>query len=81
MAEDGRFRVNKFNDQNYPLWKMLMEGYLYQKDLYLPLSIKSMKPMSMIDIEWEILDREALGTIWFFLAALVVFNISKETTT
>jgi hypothetical protein len=37
MAEDGKFRVEKFNIQNYQLWKMQMEDYLYQKDLFLPL--------------------------------------------
>ena len=39
-AEDGKFRVEKFNDQNFSLWKMQMEDYLYQKDFYLPLSKK-----------------------------------------
>jgi len=29
MAKDGRFRVEKFNGQNYKLWKMQMEDYLY----------------------------------------------------
>jgi hypothetical protein len=37
MSEDGKFRVEKFNGQNYQLWKMQMEDYLYQKDLFLPL--------------------------------------------
>ena len=41
MAEEGKFRVNKFNGQNYQLWKMQMEDYLYQKDLYLPLGRKA----------------------------------------
>ena len=40
MVENGKFRVEKFNGQNFPLWKMQMEYYLYQKDLYLPLSGK-----------------------------------------
>ena len=81
MAEDGRFRVEKFNGQNYQLWKMQMEDYLYQRDLYLTLSRKSKKPTSMTNTEWDILDRKALGTIWLCLAALIAFNISKETTT
>ena len=63
MVKDGKFRVKKFNGQNFPLWKMQMEDYLYQKDLYLLLSGKTKKPMTMIDVEWEILDRKALGTI------------------
>ena len=58
-----------------------MEYYLYQKDLYLPLSGKTKKPTTMIDVEWNILDRKALGTVRLCLAASVAFNISKETTT
>ena len=80
MAEDGKFRVEKFNGQNFPLWKMQMEDYLYQKDLYLPLSRKTRKPVAMTDAEWNILDRKALGTVRLCLAALVAFNISMETT-
>eukprot|EP00253_Pinus_taeda_P023693 PITA_23693 len=81
MAEDGRFRVEKFNGQNYQLWKMQMEDYMYQRDLYLPLSRKTKKSTSVTDKEWNILDRKALGTIRLCLAASVAFNISKETTT
>ena len=36
--------------------------------------------MAMIDEEWNILDKKALETIRLCLAALVTFNISKETT-
>ena len=57
-----------------------MEDYLYQKDLYLPLSGKTKKPTAMTDAEWEILDRKALGTLWLCLAVSVAFNILKETT-
>ena len=81
MAEDGKFRVEKFNGQKFPLWKMQMEDYLYQKDLYLPLSGKTKKPAAMTDMEWNILDRKALRTVRLCLATLVAFYISKETTT
>ena len=77
MAEDGKFRDEKFNDQNYQLWKMYMEDYLYQKDLYLALGGKENKLTSMQDKEWEILDRKELGTIWLFMAVSIAFNISK----
>eukprot|EP00253_Pinus_taeda_P002476 PITA_02476 len=63
MSENGKFRVEKFNDQNFSLWKMQMEDYLYQKDIYLPLSGKPKKPKDMDDEEWNLLDRKALGTI------------------
>jgi hypothetical protein len=63
MGEDGKFRVEKFNGQNYQLWKMQMEDYLYQKDLFLPLGGITKKPTTMKEEGWEILDRKALGTI------------------
>ena len=81
MEEDGMFRIEKLNSQNYQLLKMQMEDYLYQRDMYQPLCGKTKKLTSMIDIKWDILDRKALGTIWLCLAASVAFNISKETTT
>jgi hypothetical protein len=80
MAEDGKFRVKKFNGQNYQLWKMQMEDYLYQKDIFLPLGGIENNSMAMKDEEWEILDRKALGMIHLSLEASVAFNISKEKT-
>ena len=65
--EEGKFRVDKFNDQNYQLWKMQMEDYLYQKYLYLPLGKKEKQPAAMKDEEWEVLDRKALRTIRLFV--------------
>ena len=49
MEEEGKFRVKKFNTQNYQLWKMQMEDYLYQKDLYLSLGEKPKQPAAMKD--------------------------------
>jgi RecA-family ATPase len=63
MEEDGKFRVEKFNGQKYQLWKMKMEYYLYQNDLFLPLVRIEKNSMTMKDEEWEVLDRKALGTI------------------
>ena len=80
MVEDGKFRVEKFNGKSFLLWKMQMEDYLYQKDLYLPLSRKTKKLMVMIDAEWEIIDRKVLGTVRLCLAVSVAFNILNETT-
>ena len=81
--EYGKFRVEKFNGQNYQLWKMQMEDYLYEKDLFLflPLGGITKKLTVVKDEEWKVLDRKALGTIQLSLAASVAFNISKEKTT
>jgi hypothetical protein len=81
MSEYGKFRVNKFNGQNYQLWKMQMEDYLYKKYLFLPLGRIAKKSVATKDEEWEILDRKAIGTIQLILAASMDFNISKEKTT
>jgi hypothetical protein len=80
MVEDGNFKVEKFNGQNYQLWNMLMEYYLYQKDLFLPLGGIVRKSTAMKDEEWEVLDRNALGMISMSLEASVDLNILKEKT-
>jgi hypothetical protein len=80
MVEDGKFRVEKFNGQNYQLWKMKMEDYLYQKGLFIPFGGIEKKPTAMKDEEGEFLESKALGTIRLSLAASVAFNISKENT-
>jgi hypothetical protein len=80
MSKDGKFRVDKFNGQNYQLWKMQMEHYLYQKDLFLPLDGVEKNPTAMKDEEWEILDRKSLGMIRLSLVVSVAFNILKEKT-
>jgi hypothetical protein len=77
MVEDGKFRVKKFNSQNYQLWKMQMKDYLYQKDLFLPLGEITKKSMTMKNKEWEVLDRKELGTIRLSLEESIDFNISK----
>ena len=81
MAEDQNFRVEIFNGQNYQLWKMQMEDYLYQKDLFLPLGGIEKKLTAMKDEEWEVLDRKELGMIQLIPTTSVAFNISKEKTT
>jgi hypothetical protein len=80
MEEDGKFMVEKFNSQKYQLWKMQMEDYLYQKDIFLPLSETEKNLMAMKDEEWEVIDRKSLGMIRLTLEASVAFNISKENT-
>ena len=54
---------------------------MYQKDIYLSLGEKTKQPMTMKDEEWEVFDKNALGTIRLCLDSSVAFNISKENTT
>ena len=63
MVDEGKFRVERFNDANFGFWKLQIKDYMYQKDLYLPLDEKSQKPKEMSDDEWEIINQKALGAI------------------
>ena len=78
MVEEGKFRIKKFNDQKYQLWKMQMEDYLYRKDMFLPLGRKTKQQMTMKDEEWEVLDIKEPAIIQLFLVSSMAFNISKE---
>ena len=51
MADEGKLRVDRFNGQNFHLWKMQMEDYLYQKDLWKPLEGKTKNQGSMSNEE------------------------------
>ncbi|KAH9313693.1 hypothetical protein KI387_022320, partial [Taxus chinensis] len=56
-----------------------VEDYLYKKDLYLPLDEPG-QPEMMIDEEWKVLDRKALGSIRLSLAASVASNFIEAKT-
>ena len=50
-ANEGKLRVDRFNGQNVQLWKMQMEDYLYQKDLWKPLEGKTKNQGSRIYVK------------------------------
>lgn len=65
MTED-KIRIEKFDGQDFGWWKLQIEDYLYQKDLYSPL--EGMKPEAaevdpLAESAWKVLDRKALGVI------------------
>src|SRR4029450_10945317 len=77
-SEDKISKIEKFDGSNYGFWKMQIENYLFQRDLYLALEEK---PEGTQDSEWKILDRKALGTIRLSLSKSVAFTIKNEKTT
>ena len=81
IEDDGKMRVDRFNGKNFQLWKMQMEDYLYQKDLWKFLEGKKEKNQgSMSNDEWDLLERKELGSIRLCLAPSVAFNITKVKT-
>jgi len=73
-SEKDTYKIQKFNSMNFSFWRMQMEDYLYQKDLYLPIVEKPKdmsdeewvvkhKPRDMTDAQWMVLDQKALGAI------------------
>ncbi|VFQ98166.1 unnamed protein product [Cuscuta campestris] len=77
MAEDGKFRIEKFDGTDFSWWKMQIEDLLVQKDLDVVLGDK---PEKMSDADWAGLDRKAMSVIRLSLTKNVAFNILKEKT-
>jgi hypothetical protein len=85
-SEKDTYKIEKFNETNFNFWKMQMEDYLYQKDLYLPIVEKpkdmsdeewvvERKPGGMTDAQWMVLDQKVLGAIRLSLSKSIAFNI------
>ncbi|KAE8705357.1 hypothetical protein F3Y22_tig00110429pilonHSYRG00830 [Hibiscus syriacus] len=78
-ADEWNVKIEKFDGTDFGFWKMQIEDFLYQKNLYQPLSGK--QPEGMKNEDWVLLDRQALGVIRLTLSRNVAFNIAKEKTT
>ncbi|KAE8660039.1 hypothetical protein F3Y22_tig00116959pilonHSYRG00493 [Hibiscus syriacus] len=78
-ADEGKVKIEKFDGADFGFWKMQIEDFLYQKNLYQPLLGK--QPEGMKNEDWALLDRQALGVIRLTLSRNVAFNIAKEKTT
>ncbi|KAE8725120.1 Polyadenylate-binding protein 7 [Hibiscus syriacus] len=78
-ADEGKVKIEKFDGADFGFRKMQIEDFLYQKNLYQPLSGK--QPEGMKNEDWALLDRKALEVIRLTLSRNVAFNIAKEKTT
>ena len=72
--------MEKLNGTNFSLWKVQMEYILILKDQYFPIEGASSKPSSMVDEEWNNLDRKSIAKIRQYLAKNVYFNVAGEKT-
>ena len=61
-GEEGKGSgIEKFDRPNFTNWRMQIEDYLYGKKLLLPLL--GMKPETIKDEDWNLLDRPVLRII------------------
>lgn len=65
----------KLKEDNWPIWKIMMEDHLVYKELDLPLLGKDVKPSSMSDEEWKSLDRKCLSVIRPCISPSILFDV------
>lgn len=71
MRINEKIDVKKFDGSDFIFWKMQIEDYPYDKDLYQPLKSK---PEKMEQEEWELLDRKAMSVIRLSLSRDVAYH-------
>lgn len=79
MASTSRLKMDNFNGTNFDLWKLKLENFLVDRDLWV--AVFGSKPIGMKYEEWEVLERKEISLIRLCLVDLVLLNISEEPTT
>lgn len=64
MDDADKWNIEKFVGQNFGLWKVQMELLLIKQDLSNALLGKSKGKASLLDEEWEKLDKKARENIF-----------------
>ena len=78
MASTSKIEIEKFNGQNFELWKLKMEDLLVDRDQWIVVSEN--QPTGMKDEDWQKMDRKAKSSIRLCLSDLVLLNVSREAT-
>ncbi|GMI70741.1 hypothetical protein HRI_000743400 [Hibiscus trionum] len=75
MAMSGaKFEVVKFNGEgNFGLWQTRVKDLLAQQRILK--AVRSTKPVSMEDDDWEELQQRVTGTIWLCLADKIMYHV------
>ena len=77
MASSSRIEIEKFNRQNFELWKLKMEDLLVDKEQWV--AVDPGTKLTGVSIEdWEKLDRKVRSTIRLCLSNSVLLNVSGE---
>lgn len=80
MARSSRVDIEKFNGQNFELWKLKMEDLLVDKEQWTAVD-PGTKLAGMSTKDWEKLDRKARSMIRLCLLDSVLLNVSGEDST
>ena len=73
----SRIEIEKFNGQNFELWKLKMEDLLVDKEQWAALDLGT-KPTGVLTEDWEKLDRKARSTICLCLSDSILLNVSRQ---
>ena len=77
MASTAGIEIEKFNGQNFELWKLKMEDLLVDQEQWIVVD-PGRKPTATLQDDWDKLERRERSTIQFFLSDSVLLNVSGE---
>jgi hypothetical protein len=80
MASNSRIEIEKFNGQNFELWKLKIEYFLVDREQWTMVCPGTMS-IGMLTEEWEKLERRERSTIQLCLVDSVLFNVFGEDST
>jgi hypothetical protein len=63
---------------NYSIWKTRMEDILYCKDLFDPIELEGVKPISTTNEDWNKMNRKAVGYIRQWIDQSVFHHVPKR---
>ena len=79
MASTSKTEIEKFNGQNFELWKLKMEYLLVDRDQWI--AVSGNQPTGMKDEYWQKIDRKEKSLIRLCLSDLVLLNVFGEAAT
>ena len=79
MSNTSIIEIEKFNGQNFELWKLKMEYLLVDQEKWIVVDLGT-TPTSMLEEYWEKLNREAKSIIHLCMEYFVLLNLSGEET-
>ena len=77
MASSSRIEIEKFNGQNFELWKIKIEDLLVDREQWIDVHTGT-KPTRTPQDDWDKLERRARNTIRLCLSHSILLNIFGE---